>query len=118
LTTSFIGQLDWGPVFGGYVGALLLGASFAAIGLFASSLTRSQIIAFIIAMAICFCLTLFNKILFFLPSWLLPIFNHLGADYHFQTIAKGIIDTRNILYFLSICFIGLYGAHLVLEERN
>ena len=71
LTVSFIGQLDWGPVAGGYVGAVLLGAAFSAVGLFASSLTRNQIIAFIIGMAICFTLTLIDKMLFFLPRSLL-----------------------------------------------
>ena len=117
LTTAMLGELDWGPVLGGYCGAILLGAAFAAVGLFASSLTRNQIIAFIIGAAICFTLTLINKILFFLPSSILGILNYLGADFHFQTISKGIIDSRNIIYFVSICFISLYGAYLVLEEK-
>ena len=64
ITVTAIGQLDWGPVVGGYIGAVLLGAAFCAIGLFASSLTRNQIIAFIIGMAICFILTLIDKMLF------------------------------------------------------
>ena len=68
ITVSFLGELDWGPVVGGYVGAVLLGAAFSAIGLFASSLTRNQIIAFIVAMAICFSLTLIDKMLFFMPQ--------------------------------------------------
>ena len=68
VTVSFLGQLDWGPVIGGYLGAILLGGAFSAIGLFASSLTRNQIIAFIIALAICFSLTLVDKMLFFFPT--------------------------------------------------
>ena len=118
LTVSFIGQLDWGPVAGGYVGAVLLGAAFSAVGLFASSLTRNQIIAFIIGMAICFTLTLIDKMLFFLPRSLLGVLAYLGADFHFQNIAKGIIDSRDIVYFISICFIGLYGAYLALLQRH
>ena len=70
ITVTLLGQLDWGPVVGGYIGALLLGAAFSAIGLFASTLTRNQIIAFITGMAICFCLTLIDKILFFLIVYL------------------------------------------------
>ena len=62
---SLLGDLDWGPVVGGYLGALLLGGAFCAVGLFASSLTRNQIVAFIIAMAICFTLTLLDQMLFF-----------------------------------------------------
>jgi ABC-2 type transport system permease protein len=118
LTVSFMGQMDWGPVVGGYVGAVFLGAAFSAVGLFASALTRNQIIAFIIGLAICFTLTLIDKMLFFLPQSLLSIFAYLGADFHFQNIAKGIIDSRDILYFVSICFVGLYGAYLALLHRH
>jgi ABC-2 type transport system permease protein len=102
---------------GGYIGAILLGAAFSAIGLFASTLTRNQIIAFIIGMVICFSLTLIDKMLFFLPRSLLNIFSYLGADVHFQNISKGIIDTRDIIYFLSICFFGLYATHIALQEK-
>ncbi|MDX2438924.1 MAG: ABC transporter permease subunit [Desulfobacterales bacterium] len=118
LTVGFLGQLDWGPVAGGYIGAILLGAAFSAIGLLSSSMTRNQIIAFITGMAICFTLVLIDKMLFFLPRFSLVFFQYLGADHHFQNISKGIIDSRDILYFLSISFIGLYGTHLVLQEKN
>ena len=118
ITISFIGQIDWGPVAGGYIGSIMLGAAFSAIGLFASSLTRNQIIAFIIGLVICFALTLIDKMLFFFPQSLLGIFEYLGADFHFQNISKGIIDSRDILYFLSVSFVGLYGTHLVMEGKN
>ncbi len=117
ITVAALGQLDWGPVIGGYLGAVLLGAAFSAIGLFASALTRNQIIAFIVAMAVCFILTLIDKMLFFLPRSMLGVLAYLGADFHFQNISKGIIDSRDITYFLSVCFIGLYGSYLVLRER-
>jgi ABC-2 type transport system permease protein len=118
ISVSFLGQLDWGPVVAGYTGAVLLGAAFSAIGLFASSLTRNQIIAFIIGMAICFGLTLIDKMLFFLPQSLLNFFEYLGADFHFENFSKGVIDSRDILYFLSVSFVGLYGAYLALQEKN
>lgn len=117
LTVSVLGSLDWGPVLGGYIGALLLGAAFSAIGLLSSSLTRNQIVAFIVGTAICFGLCLIDKMLFFLPQSLLGFFEYLGADYHFQNIAKGILDTRDILYFVSVGFIGLYGANLAMREK-
>lgn len=118
VTVSLLGQLDWGPVAGGYIGAVLLGAAFSAIGLFASSMTRNQIVAFIIGMAICFSLTLIDKMLFFLPQTMLGLLQYLGAGFHFQNISKGIIDSRDILYFLSVSFIGLYATYLVISEKN
>jgi ABC-2 type transport system permease protein len=118
ISVSFLGDLDWGPVIGGYVGALLLGAAFCAVGLFASALTKNQIIAFIIGMIICFALTMVDKILFFLPESMLGFFQFIGADYHFENVARGILDTRDILYFVSVVFVSLYGTFLVLQEKK
>jgi len=118
ICVGLLGQLDWGPVVGGYFGAILLGAAFTAVGLFASSLTKNQIIAFIIAMIICFALTMVDKVLFFLPKSMLGFFQFLGADYHFQNTAKGILDTRDILYFLSTIFVALYLASLRIQEKQ
>lgn len=117
MTISFLGELDWGPVLGGYIGAFFLAGSYCAVGLFASSLTRNQIIAFIIGLAICFGLTMLSKILFFMPETLLGFLGYLGVDMHFANISKGIIDTRDLLYFVSVIFIGLYATHLSIEER-
>ena len=115
---SFLGDLDWGPVIGGYTGAVLLGAAFSSIGLFASSLTRNQIIAFITGMTLCFVLTLIDKMLFFLPESLLSVFQFLGADFHFQNISKGVVDSRDLLYLLSVCFVMVYGTNLVIQEKK
>lgn len=115
---GYLGDLDWGPWIGGYLGALLLGAAFSAIGLFASSLTKNQIIAFIIGMSLCLTLTLVDKMLFFIPETALGIFQFLGADFHFQNIARGILDSRDILYFLSVCFVMIYGTTLMVQEKR
>ncbi len=117
LFISFTGELDWGAVTGGYAGALLLGAAFSAAGIFASSLTRNQIIAFITGVAICFFLTLIDKMLIFAPASIVVVLENLGADYHFQNIAKGVIDSRDVIYFLSIVFIGLYGTNLAMKSK-
>ncbi|MFW6173160.1 MAG: ABC transporter permease subunit [Elusimicrobiota bacterium] len=119
LSVSFVGKLDWGPVIGGYFGAMLLGMSYCSIGLLASSLTRNQVVAFIIGMAICFTLTLLvDFMLFFLPNVFVETFQYLSANYHFQNIAKGVIDSRNIIYFLSVSFVSLYGANLIMREKK
>jgi ABC-2 type transport system permease protein len=117
--TSALGTLDWGPVIGGYIGALLLGASFCAIGLLASSLTRNQVVAFIIGMTICFALTMLTDfLLFFLPDALVKTFQYFSANFHFQNIARGVVDTRDILYFLTVMFIALYSANLIMQEKK
>ena len=117
LTVSLLGELDWGPVAGGYLGAVLLGAAFAGVGLFASSLTRNQIVAFIVGMAICFTLALLDRMLFFMPSRVLGVVGYLGVENHFRNITRGILDSRDVLYFLSVAFIGLYAAHLSMQEK-
>jgi ABC-2 type transport system permease protein len=118
VTVAALGALDWGPVIGGYLGAVLLGAAFAAVGLFASALTRNQIVAFIIGLAICFGLTLVDQMAFFLPQVFASTLTYLAADVHFQNVARGVVDTRDLIYFLSVCFIGLYATHLALSSRN
>jgi len=118
LFISFIGEVDPGPVIGGYIGAILLSGAFCAIGIFASSLTRNQIVAFIIGASICFCLTILDQILFFIPSSITEVVAFLGADAHFESIAKGVIDSRDLLYFLSVIFMGLFGTYLVMQEKN
>lgn len=118
LTVALFGELDWGPVVGGYAGAVLLGGAFAAIGLFASTLTRNQIIAFIVGTLLCFALTLVDKLLVFFPTAILGFFSQIGADYHFRNIAKGVIDTRDLLYFGGVIFLFLYGATLSMAERE
>ena len=100
------------------IGSLLLGAAFAAIGLFASSLTRNQIIAFIAGMAICFTLTLIDKMLFFMPDGALSVIQYMGADYHFKSIARGIIDSRDIVYFISVIFVMLFATGIAVKERS
>lgn len=119
VSTTFLGKLDWGPVIGGYLGAILLGAAFSSIGILASSVTKNQVVAFILGMAVCLTLTLLiDFMLFFLPSFLVGIFQFLSAGYHFKNIAKGVIDLRDILYFVSLSFVVLYGTNLILQGKK
>jgi ABC-2 type transport system permease protein len=114
----FIGQVDPGPVIGGYLGAFFLAGAYCAIGLFASSLTRNQIISFIIGCALCFTLTILDKLLFFMPSGIISIIEYIGASAHFTNISKGILDSRDILYFVSVIFVFIFSTYLVMHEKN
>jgi ABC-2 type transport system permease protein len=115
---SFIGEIDPGPVIGGYLGAIFLAAAYCALGLFASSLTRNQIIAFIIGCALCFILTMLDRFLFFVPPKIISVVEFIGASSHFANISKGIIDSRDILYFVSVIFIAIFSTYIVMHEKN
>ncbi|MBP8828382.1 MAG: ABC transporter permease subunit [Desulfobacter sp.] len=118
LFISFIGDMDFGPVAGGYLGAILLGGAYCSIGLFASALTRNQIIAFIIGCAMCFTLTIIDRMLFFIPERLVPVMEYLGANAHFTNISKGIIDSRDLIYFTSVIFIFIFSTNIAMKEKN
>lgn len=118
ISISFIGKLDWGPVICGYIGAFLLGISYASIGLFASSLTKNQINAFIIGSLICILLSLMDKLLLFMPESVVTFFNYLSSNFHFQNFSKGLFDIRDVIYFFSIIFIFLYATNISLSYRK
>lgn len=96
------GRPDIGPVIGGYLGALFLCAAFSAIGIFASSITKNQIIAFFTAFIICIVLTMISEFLVFLPAPIVGFLQFLSANEHFTSISRGIIDTRDLVYFISL----------------
>lgn len=102
VTAEIFGSPDYGPIIGGYIGAIFICAAFAAIGLFCSSITKNQIIAFAVAMAICLVLTFVESFLIFLPDGIVKLFSFLSASVHFGSISKGIVDTRDVLYFVSL----------------
>lgn len=118
IVLASLGPLDIGPVVSGYIGLLLMAAVYAGIGLFASSLTENQIVAFIISFLIILALFLLNKVLMYVPEGLASTFEFLGIDYHFSNIARGVIDTRNLIYFASLIGFSLLLARVSLERRK
>ena len=117
-TIASLGNIDTGQTVAGYVGLVLMAAAYLAIGVFASSVTDNQIVAFILALFISFFFFIADKILFFLPSGLAGVFEYLGIEYHFQNVARGVIDTRNLLYFASVIFFALLLASHALSRRR
>lgn len=115
-----VGNIDTGAVVGSYIGLLLLGAAFVAIGLFASSLTNNQIIAFILAVLMSAFMHLgFDAIckMGFLGKS--DLFVHsLGMAYHYGSISRGVVDTRDVLYFLGVIVLFAMATRLVLQSRK
>ncbi|PKL19351.1 MAG: ABC transporter [Spirochaetae bacterium HGW-Spirochaetae-5] len=117
ITLMFLGSPDFGPIIGGYLGIIFLAAAYTSIGILASSFTKNQIISFISAWAACFFLWLLDKMVVFFPSKL-GFISYFGTDYHFQNISKGLIDSRDIIYFVSICVLSLMFTVKAIEERR
>lgn len=110
--------IDVGAILCGYLGLLFIGAAYTAIGIFASGLQNNQTLSFILALAIS---TLFYIVRFvtpLVPQSILPYFQFISFDYHYQNFLKGIIDTRDLLYFGSLIFIFLLLAEFNLKTKN
>ncbi|WP_224365149.1 ABC transporter permease subunit [Hyalangium versicolor] len=100
-------SFDWGPVAAGYLGLLLMASSFIAMGLWASTLSRNQIVGFIIGLLLCFAFYFVDKFAVLLPDTLAEVFQYLSVDYHFENIARGVLDSRDLLFYVSLTSIGL-----------
>lgn len=96
------GSPDLGPLAGGYIGAVFLAAAFSSIGVYSSSLAGNQIISFIVSLGICAFLVLVDIFLAFVPSGLASLVSFISARSHFLSVSRGIIDSRDIIYFLSV----------------
>jgi len=104
--TCFIfGSPDLGPMIASYLGSFFLLAAFCSIGLFASATTKNQIVAFFIAFSICIVLSILSNFAIFLPDLLVRPVAFLSSTNHFDSISRGIIDTRDIVYFVSLTLI-------------
>lgn len=119
ISVDLVGELDWGPVLGGYMGALLLAGAFAAIGLLASSLTRNQVVAFMVGVSICFSLAMMlDFVVYFLPEFMVDAVQYLSADLHFRSISRGVLDSRDLVYFLSVTVMALLATDGVMKETK
>ncbi len=120
LTVYMIGNPDMGPIWGGYLGAFLLGGSYLAIGLFASSITENQIVSFIIAIIICFVFQIIGEdfVLMNAPASIVPVLSYLGLGAHFQSIGRGVIDSRDLIYYISVMGFFLFLNQIAVEQKK
>lgn len=114
------GNLDTGGMWGSYIGLLFLGAGFVAIGVFASAIAENQVIAFIIAMLLCF--FTYMGFEYIAQSGVFgkydSFFKSLGISDHYSSMSRGVLDTRDIVYFLSLITVFNLSTKLVLESRK
>lgn len=115
-----VGNIDSGAVLGSYIGLFFLGATFVSIGVFSSILTSNQVVSFILAFFFClflylgfetiYSMNLFGKVDLFIKS--------LGISHHYASMSRGVIDTRDILYFLSMISLFLMFTYMLLQSRT
>jgi ABC-2 type transport system permease protein len=118
-TISTLGNFDHGASISGYLGLLLMSSAYIAIGIFASSITRNQIAAFIVALLICVCFHFLFGILAAGSTGLASeIFDTLSLTSHYDSITRGVIDTKDLIYFISLTAIGLFLAEYMVSKRN
>ncbi len=103
LLLSPYGQFDWGSIGAQYFGALMLGAAMSAIGIFSSSLTKNQIVAFIVGIVLIFVLLILglDVVLVSLPFFLKNIFEQLSLTWHYSNVIRGVVDLRDVIYFIT-----------------
>lgn len=112
------GNLDWGPVFTGYVGLFLWGAAMLGIGLMCSAFTDNQLIAFFVAFVFNLALWMAGKMLPLFGANLANLIEWISFDFHFESMQRGVIAVRDVIYFLSITAMSLAVAFRALESRR
>jgi ABC-2 type transport system permease protein len=120
VTLAALGAPDWGPIIGGYIGAILMGGVYIAIGSFASSLTRNQIIAFVIGISLCFIFFIIGMPTVTMNLWspLARFAEHLSITNHFMNSSKGVLDTADIIYAASMIIFFLFLTRYKLESAK
>jgi ABC-2 type transport system permease protein len=110
LSLSFLGDFEWGQIAAQYIGVLLFGGASIAVGLFVSSLSRNQIISFIFSALTLFFILILSEVnsVVELPSFIGGFLNALSFNYHFEAFSKGLIDSRDIAYFVLVSTFFLY----------
>ena len=111
-----VGEIDFGSIIGSYISLLLLGSTYAAIGIFASSLTQNQTVALLISLLLCF-LAYFG-LANLGESLNIDDLESLGIDFHYNRMGEGVIDTRDVIYFITFCGLFLGATYFVFRKQN
>jgi ABC-2 type transport system permease protein len=118
ITLSMLGDLDWGAVASGYIGLLLLGGTYSAIGLMASSWTRDQVVAILTAFSICFFLYLIDQLVGQPTGTMARVVDYLSTNSHFNNLARGVVDIRDVFYYISVTGVALLVAQVSIASRR
>jgi ABC-2 type transport system permease protein len=115
---KMIGPIPFWPFLTSLLGFILMSAFFIGVGVFVSSLTENQIIAFIVSVLICLLFFLLGKLLVIFPPSVVSIFEYITTDYHLNNISRGVIDSRVLIYYFSMIFFTVFLTKVSLESRK
>jgi ABC-2 type transport system permease protein len=115
---AYFTRLEWGPLLSGYLGLLLMGATFLAVGIFASSLTENQIVASITTFGVLLFLWVIGWSAEYVGGGWGRVLSHLSLLDHFDTFARGVLDTKDIVYYLNVTILALFLTLRSLEARR
>ena len=119
ITVSSIGNIDTGATICGYFALMLISAAYASIGLFTSSITNNQIVAFLTALFIgIFFHFLFGMIASGMRGFMGQLIMYLSMTVHFESLSRGVVDSKDLIYFGSVIFLGLFLTEVSLSKRN
>ncbi len=119
ISVAAMGPIDNGATICGYLGLILMSMVYISIGIFASSITKNQIVAFLLSLFIgVFFLIIFSVLSSNFTGFLGQLFSYLDLSTHFDSISRGVVDTKDVIYFLSITVLGLILAEASLSKRN
>jgi len=118
LLVFYFARVEWGPLATGYLGLLLMGATFLAVGIFASSLTENQIVASIITFGVLLIFWVIGWSSDYLGGTWGRVLSHLSLIEHFDSFAKGVLDTRDVLYYVDFTIVALFLTLRSLEARR
>lgn len=114
-------NIDTGAIIGSYIGLFFLAASYTAVGIFCSSITSNQVVAFLIALFACYILYIGFEALSKIPAFTAGIDYYLsmiGMSFHYESISRGVVDTRDVIYFLSVIILFVSLTRLSLNRRT
>ncbi len=119
ITVSSLGNIDGGAVFSGYLALILISAMYIAIGMFASSITNNQIVAYLTALSIgIFFQVIFGMLASVFTGLPAQIADYLSVYSHYDSMTRGVIDSRDLVYFLSVTFLALVAAETMLLKKR
>ncbi len=124
LTVNYLGDPDMGVIIGGYLGSFLMAGTFLSIGCAVSASNSNQIVSFVVTTALCLLLILLGfepviqSLLEVFPNWIVDEMANLSIPYHFESVQRGVIDFRDIIYFVTVILLSQFAGAILIERKK